>query len=320
MRHAFALVVILCLAAPAAAKPAAKAPKPRAVQVGKAYNEDLGAGLTLSMAWIPAGSFRMGSRVQPERTAQRYGGHWKYYTDELPMHTVRLDAFWIGKFEVTNAQFRRFRASHSSKWYKKSHLDKDNMPAIAVSWHDARAFCEWLSGETGRSYQLPTEAQWEHACRARTSFPRYWGDGDAQMGRYANTADRAAKRVYEKEWSPNLRSRNTDFAKTLDGFAAAAPVGSLKPNAFGLHDTIGNAREWCHDWYGADYYGKSPGRDPRGPASGRERVVRGGSWMSSPASCRSAFRAGVLPGTKDVLTGFRVVCVPATRKATPARR
>ena len=153
---------------------------------------DLGEGVNLTLVWVPGGSFMMGSRASAEDLAKRYGGKAGYYAREHPAHEVALDGFWMGKYEVTYAQFLRFRIDH----YRVSPERKspgDNWPAGTVSWEGATAFCAWLSGKSGKTIDLPSEAQWEYACRAGTKTERYWGDDEASMGRYANVRDRAWK-------------------------------------------------------------------------------------------------------------------------------
>ncbi len=257
---------------------------------------DLGGGVTLELVWIPPGDFMMGSKLSAEQVASKYDGKAEYYTDEHPRHRVTISkGFWMGKYEVTNAQYRRFKADHSSKEYAGHSLDGDRQPAVYVSWEDAQAFCKWLSERTGEGFTLPTEAQWEYACRAGTDTVRYWGDDDGTMGNYANVYDRTGKAEFNHPW---------DAADTTDGHKVTAPVGSFRPNAFGLYDMIGNVLEWCQDWYG-DYPSGSV-TDPTGPSTGSYRVLRGGSWSLNPWYCRSANRFRVVPGYRRSRLGFRL--------------
>jgi formylglycine-generating enzyme required for sulfatase activity len=268
-------------------------------------------GVNLAMVWIPGGTFKMGSRMSPEEVVKKYGGaagDEKFFRDEHPVHEVELDGFWMGKFEVTNAQFRKFRPSHSSGEWEGRDLDGDSQPAVGVTRNDAKAFCGWLSEKTGRTYTLPTEAQWEYACRAGTETERYWGDDDETMGRYANVADQTARDSLKKSLEKNnVRWEEWFVAKTTDGYVVSAPVGCFKPNAFGLYDMIGNVWEWCGDWYGENYYASSERRNPTGPAAGTYRVLRGGGWGRDPRLCRSANRYGAAPVGREDLLGFRVV-------------
>jgi len=255
----------------------------------KEYAVDLGHGVNLEMVWVPGGSFQMGS---PDSE----NGHM---IDESPVHTVELDGFWMGRYEVTNAQYRCFQEDHTSRSFEGFDFNGDTQPAIYVSWNDAIAFCGWLSGKTGHGYTLPTEAQWEYACRAGTATARFWGDDEQSMGQYANAADRTLEQHF-----PGWR-----VADTTDGYVMTAPVGSFKPNAFGLYDMIGNVWEWCLDWYDSSFYSKAEARErnPVNEATAEMRVVRGGSGGDWPASNRSAFRFRQSPDTRDI--GFRV-CRP----------
>ena len=130
---------------------------------------------------------------------------------------------------------------------------------VNVSWNDAVAFCKWLSRKEGKTYRLPTEAEWEYACRAGTTTRYYSGDDPETLAKVANVADATAKAKFP-DWKWTI--------KASDGYVFTAPVGQFKPNAFGLYDMHGNAWQWCADWYGKDYYGKSPVDDPKGPDTG----------------------------------------------------
>ena len=289
----------------AATAPEGKGKSPTKVGTTNAsYTETVGDA-KMEMIWIPAGTFQMGGRMSPEDVVKKYGGaanDEKFFQDEHPVHEVELDGFWMGKFEVTNAQFRKFRTGHSSKEFEGRTLDGADQPVVYVSWDEAKAFCDWLSQKSGKTYTLPTEAQWEYACRAGTEAERYWGDDDARMGEYANTSDRTLKGQLGAKLPLGWI-----YAETTDGYALTAPVGRFKPNGFALHDMIGNVWEWCGDWYGEKYYGESPRRNPRGPAAGTYRVLRGGSWYYPPRHCLSAFRAYSTPDNRYDFFGFRVV-------------
>ena len=168
---------------------------------------------------------------------------------------------------------------------------------VNVSWNDAVAFCKWLSRKEGKTYRLPTEAEWEYACRAGTTTRYYSGDDPETLAKVGNVADATAKAKFP-DWKYTIKAN--------DGYVFTAPVGKFKPNAFGLYDMHGNAWQWCADWYGADYYATSPADDPTGPDSGDVRVLRGGSWFDGPSVTRSAIRLGVIPGYGGSSTGFRV--------------
>jgi len=152
----------------AANKPAAAIKDIRsAADRAKDYTETAG-GVKMEMVWIPAGSFTMGSTLSAAELVKKYGGKEEYFADEHPAHAVELDGFWMGKFEATNAQYRKFRAGHDSGSVEGHSLNGDDQPVVNVSRHDAKAFCDWLSKESGKTFTLPTEAQWEYACRAGT--------------------------------------------------------------------------------------------------------------------------------------------------------
>ncbi len=180
-------------------------------------------------------------------------------------------------------------------------------PVVNVSWHDCAAFCEWLSRKERRTYRLPTEAEWEYACRAETTTLFWTGDDSESLARSENVADGTAREKF-----PLLTT-----TRGCDDHVFTAPVGSLgKHNSFGLYDMHGNVSEWCSDWMEADYYAASPTAvsDPKGPSypplgfSRGVRAVRGGDWQSSPLHCRSANRGGAKSSERYSFLGFRVVC------------
>ena len=226
---------------------------------------------------VPGGCFQMGSNSGDD--------------DEKPVHEVCVGDFWLGKYEVTNAQYRVYKSSHNSKEYEGHSLNGDRQPAVYVSWKDAKAYADWLSKKGNGKFRLPTEAEWEYAARGGTQTERYWGNGEKEACQYANVADLTAK----GQWA-SWTVHDCD-----DGYAAAAPVGKFRANKFGLYDTMGNAWEWVSDWYDGKYYAKSPRRDPKGPSGGSHRVRRGGSWLNRPARVRSALRSRNGPGFRHHL-------------------
>jgi len=218
------------------------------------------------MVLIPAGEFQMGSNESD---------------DEKPIHTVYLDAFYIDKYEVTNAQYRKFvKAGHKEpegygyvngtwqtgfKPWSDSNFKGDNQPVVCVSWEDAKAYADWIGK------RLPTEAEWEKAARGGVTGKKYvWGDEFPPSKNAGNFADISAKKVFIN-WSI--------IDGYDDGYTYTAPVGSFKPNGYGLYDMAGNVWEWCSDWYDSNYYATSPKLNPAGSASGSYRVLRGGSWL-----------------------------------------
>jgi len=288
--------------------------RPPAPSTGDVLTLDLGGGVKMELVLIPAGEFLMGSPVDEAGREDNEG----------PQHKVRLTrAFYLGGIvsivcrlllgacEVTNGQYRKFRKDHDSDSGKRADLVKrgglslnhDDQPVLAASWDDAKAFCDWLSKKEGVDYRLPMEAEFEYASRAGSTERYWWGESEKDAGKYAN--------VYDKTSSAELKFPWTAF-ETDDGYAVTAPVGKYLPNAFGLHDMIGNVWEWCGDWYDEKYYARSPKDDPAGPAVGGLRVLRGGSWHGGPWCVRCAHRGRGVPTVRVDFLGFRVA-VPAPR-------
>lgn len=210
---------------------------------------------------IPKGAFQMGSPAG-EGDA-----------DEHPRHKVWVDAFYIDKYEVTVAKYRKFARATGAALPGQAVPGAENDPVVQVSWNDADRYCKWA----GR--RLPTEAEWEKAARGGTAAKWSFGDAAAKAGDYAWYEDNSGKKAH--------------------------PVGRKKPNQYGLYDMHGNVREWCSDWYAKDYYGSSPERNPAGPATGSARVVRGGSWLFNADNARSGFRLRLNPDNKNDNIGFR---------------
>ena len=227
---------------------------------------------------IPAGTFIMGS---PEDETDR--------RDHEHQHQVTITkAFYIQTTVVTQGQWRELLVTEPWRgWFlSKSNVKEGaNYPATYVSWEDAGAFCRKLSEQEGKTYRLPTEAEWEYACRAGTTTRWSFADDEKVLGDYA---------WYDKN-TFNIREEYAHL------------VGLKKPNAFGLYDMHGNVCEWCQDYYGEDYYKQSPENDPKGPASGSSCVLRGGSWFSNSNYARSAFRFRDLAHVRRYAIGFRVV-------------
>ncbi len=183
-------------------------------------------------------------------------------------------------------------------WRQPGFPQAERHPVVNVTWGDAAALCDWLSRRESRRYRLPTEAEWEYACRAGSRTRWHSGDDAEGLVEVANLFDAACRPLF-----PQFEK----FALAgSDGFAFTAPVGSFRPNAWGLYDMHGNVWEWCADWYADDYYRHSPLDDPAGPESGELRIRRGGSWHSWPLYVRSAYRNWNAPDTRYVLLGFRV--------------
>jgi len=247
----------------------------------------IGMKLTL----IPPGEFLMGSSVSAEEIDRRFpGGKVEWYEDEHPQHLVRLTRpFYLGMHQVTVSDLRRFVDATGYKdrewsdikglsWKTTGFDQQETHPVTCVSWDDAMAFCDWLSREEGRTYRLPTEAEWEYACRAGSTTLWCFGDDESSLGEYA--------------W----------YGANSEG--KTHPVAEKKPNAWGLYDMYGNVWEWCSDWYGA--YQSTAVDDPTGAGAGLLRVDRGGGWGSDARGCRSADRHVGTPGDRSDYLGFRV--------------
>jgi len=265
-----------------------------------AFERTMSVAAAPHLARIPAGDFLMGAADGE--------------ADERPVHRVYVSEFFIGRFPVTNDEYARFvrATSHPAPGIRGLPLiaagapdaafkefaapyvwpdgeppaGRGNHPVVLVRYDDAVAYCAWLSAETGRHVRLPTEAEWEKAARGGAEGAKFpWGDSlDPSHGNYL--AEPAAK-----------RQRGT------------RPTGTYPANAYGLCDVIGNVWEWIADWYAADYYGQGEAQDPRGPAAGSLRIVRGASWVTDELTMlRCAYRHRVPPDTYAYSIGFRIVC------------
>jgi len=217
--------------------------------------------------------------------------------NERPVHEVCISDFSIGKYEVTNEQYKKFMPKHNSGSSQGISLDDSKEPVVNVSWEDAVAFSKWLSKETGLMYRLPTEAEWEYAARAGTKQSHFWGNDLNKACDYANVADLTAKK-HRETW--------TAFSCD-DGYAVSAPVGSFEPNGYGLYDMLGNVWEWCEDVYNSEAYTKLPKDNPLYGGSGEYRVMRGGGWSNGPLGIRSSHRVGLSPDFGHHSLGFRLV-------------
>lgn len=232
-----------------------------------------GSGVKMKFAYIEAGKFMMGS---PKSEDGRFD-------DELQHEVEITKPFWMGVFEVTQEEYEKVTGKNPSKF------KGPRLPVEMVSWEDALEFCKKLSKKKGKTFDLPTEAEWEYACRAGSTGPVHYGN--SLSSRQANFD---GLRPYGEE------KKGKCLEKT-------APVGSYSPNAFGLYDMHGNVLEWCKDWRKTDYYVESPRQDPQGPATGEEKVLRGGSWTDDGRHCRSAYRSYGAPFQFFSFTGFRIV-------------
>lgn len=232
--------------------------------------------LDADFVWIPAGEFVMGTDLSAEALEDIYGDRAFYFRSEQPAHVVRISkGFWMGRFEVTQSFWMRYREENPSLGIGATH------PVERVSWDEAQAFVTYLSTLGPGRFRLPTEAEWEYACRADSTTEFSFGDDPALLEDYGWYFD------------------NTFFT--------TKPVGQLLPNPWGLYDIHGNVFEWCSDWYGQTYYSVSPGVDPQGPESGEYKVRRGGSYSRTDAFCRSTFRLWNAPDGQLEFIGLRLV-------------
>lgn len=233
--------------------------------------------------------------------------------DEL-QHPVQLTRrLLFGRHEITVGQFARFIAENPEyktsaeraeppgpNWREAFTIQRDDFPVVNVSWHDAYAYCEWLSRTERLSYRLPTEAEWECACRAGSTTQYFWGDEYENLGLFGNILDQSLQ----------TSLKDPDQAVPWDdGFPYTAPVGKFQPNGFGIFDLNGNVWEWCGDRYVAEFRTELA-VDPTGPEAGELHVVRGGSWLSLPRDARSAARDARPANTFQNNIGFRIVRVP----------
>ncbi len=259
------------------------------------------------MVYVPAGAFKMGDNFGDGESRER------------PVHTVTLDAFYIGKFEVTNADWRKFRddpayddvklwptgrvvpKDQSPYWTQAPNHGggtpgSDNYPVLGVNWDAATAYCNWLSMKTGKKYRLPTEAEWEKAARGTDQRRFPWGNNiDPSYASFTRSAGFETAQVvgyYDG-------SKRGDF-QTHNG---ASPYGAM--------DMAGNVMEWCQDWYSRNYYEVSPKKNPKGPEKGAYRVLRGGAFFFEPQDARSYARSGGWPSLQAWrMVGFRPVREP----------
>ncbi|MCL1888957.1 MAG: formylglycine-generating enzyme family protein [Desulfovibrionaceae bacterium] len=215
---------------------------------------------------IPSGSFMMGCDSSLEEC----------HDNEIPRHEVSISqAFYLGKFPVTQAQWLAVMENNPSKFEGRRN------PVEQISWHDAQEFVGRLNAKEGHNrYRLPTEAEWEYAARAGTDMAYFFGSDRNELSRYA--------------WYAGNSGEKTQ------------PVGRKLPNPWGLYDVYGNVFEWVLDWYGKKYYANRPGTDLKGPSYGANRVLRGGSWYSDAGICRSAYRSYFTPDYRFVTMGVRL--------------
>jgi len=318
-----------------------------AKHLSRQVTETNSVGIELTL--IPPGQFKLGSSEALEQLARSFpiiafnarGVAFRNVIEsERPQHDVRITRpFYIAKCNVTLAQFREFvdatkfksEAERDGKggwgytpdetpslaqkprfnWRTTGFAQKDDSPVVNVTWNDVVSFCRWLSKKEGKSYRLPTDAEWEFACRAGTVTRFNVGNDPEDLIDVANVADIS---YFKMVVGDKLNRKGIDRARKMglmidadDGFVFTSPVCKFKSNAFGLFDVHGNASTWCSDWYNKEYYSVSPVNDPQGPKSGVTKIVRGGNWQYYPSFCRSASRFEYAPSRREPFLGVRVV-------------
>jgi formylglycine-generating enzyme required for sulfatase activity len=235
----------------------------------KIRQENIVAEFNEHMIMIPGGSYLMGSNDGED--------------DERPIHNVLIDSFCLGKYEVTQRQW--IEVMNTKPWEKLEYLcEGDNFPAVNVNWYDVKHFIRKLNHISNEHFRLPTEAEWEYACRAGTTSKYAHGSLRMGLSHYAWYYDNAFKKDE----------------------CHAHEVGKLKPNKWMLYDMMGNVYEWCSDWYSRNYYNKCPVCNPKGPMYGKYKVVRGGDWARTDYFLRTASRRYYSPHYKDINVGFRL--------------
>ena len=285
---------------------------------GERRTLSLDGGQEITLVHVPAGIFYMGSDTGPD--------------DERPVTPVTIDApFWISAHEITNAQYALFDPTHDSGVESKYGyqfgihgypLNEPEQPVVRISWEEAMAFCDWLSEETGMTFTLPSEAQWEYACRAGTDTHFFFGDEESDYSNYANLSDETMEQfasnpyfVFAPFENPNRYDawipRDT---RHNDGALLPAPAGSYEPNPWGLHDMHGNVWEWTRSIYRPYPYQDNDGRNARHGEG--LRVARGGSWYDRPHRASASYRLAYQPWQRVYNVGFRVLCVEKQHEST----
>jgi formylglycine-generating enzyme required for sulfatase activity len=272
---------------------------PFAAQAATPESLDLGNGVTMDVVSIPAGQFIMGSNTESP--------------EEQPMHVTTIaKPFKMGVTEVTLKQYQQFAKEHKNGLYNKPGvviaygfcMDKDSFPVIRVSWDQAHAFCEWLSKKSGKRVTLPTEAQWEWACRAGTDTATFFGNVVTNYPAYANLSDPSSDNRRTKYMPSNHWSLEQKNAASADKAHCLNDVGAYKANGFGLKDMLGNVAEWTRTEFKPYPYSDADGRNNTATGS---KVVRGGSWNDRPVLSTSSYRLSYPSWQRVYNVGFRVV-------------
>jgi formylglycine-generating enzyme required for sulfatase activity len=251
------------------------------------YTCDLGGGIKLEMVFVPPGKFAMGAPAQEEGSS----------SSEKPQHLVTVPSFYLSKYLITQEQYAVIMGKNPA--YRTG----TRLPVEQISWHDAREFCSRLSTRTGHKYRLPTEAEWEYACRAGTNTAFYYGD---QIEHHlANYRSRSSKIDQTQVPVANRPKQPKNLVETLS--EKTTPVGKFPANAFGLYDMHGNVWEWCEDTWHESYVG-APTDGSAWVSESDKRILRGGSWDNYARSCRSALRFKWAAGNSNYYIGFRIAC------------
>jgi formylglycine-generating enzyme len=322
------LAILVALPPATAAEPSAPAPKVIENSLGMKFVLIPAGTFLMGSDESPESLAKAYPQIPPERFRQ--------LGDEAPVHKVRITRpFFLGQTEVTVGQFRRFleasgytpesirdgtggygyNAAYSASseaaaeafdgrnpkysWRDPGFPQTDDSPVVNVTWNDTVAVADWLSKAEGKRYRLPTEAEWEYACRAGTRSRYYSGNDPQSLLGTANVLDADAAALWP-QWQPMALPAH-------DGYTFTAPVAAGTPNAMGLYDMVGNVWEWVSDWYDENYYANSPVDDPQGPPSANVRLRRGGSWHTWPFYTRCSFRNWNSPQTRYTLVGMRLL-------------
>jgi formylglycine-generating enzyme len=274
------------------------------------------------MVAIPGGHYTMGATKEELRgkvVFNNIDALATIYPDEIPQHEVTVKAFALARFNVTRAQFAVFaketgfrgkgcrisdgfqtRLIGDADWQNPGFPQTDRDPVVCVSWDDAQKFIAWLNTKLGKNkssqYRLPTEEEWEYAARAGTVTAAYWGDNPADQCLYENARDLSARSL----------DPSAPYAPCTDGYVHTAPVGSFRPNPWGLFDMLGNARQWVENCATIGYHQPPITVTVANQPGECERGIRGGYWESIPVKTRSAMRSGMISSVRDNDTGFRL--------------
>ncbi len=276
---------------------------------GKYFTEELNDNIGLDMMLIPLGSFMMGQTETEKRELIRLSseqGYQKFFLNELPRHLVTVPSFFMGKYPITQAQWNIVATSYPGVALEldpdPSEFKGDRFPVVNINWDEATEFCNRISSRTNRTYRLPSEAEWEYACRAGTNTPFHFGETiDSVHANY---------RAQDREMNKKNYSGTYDRGILGEYREKATEVGTFLSNAFGLYDMHGNVLEWCEDDFHSDYKG-APDDGSAWVESDRKntsRLLRGGSWDITPVNCRSANRYNNTHDDRNYDVGFRVSC------------